>query len=38
MATCTHPDQIEIIKPPADIAGGEEWSWCVIDELAFVVR
>jgi uncharacterized UBP type Zn finger protein len=88
MAACSHLDQVEILRPPAEIAGceeclkiggtwlhlrmcqtcgqigccdsspnrhasrhardaehpvlrsvepGEDWSWCVIDEAAFVV-
>jgi uncharacterized UBP type Zn finger protein len=88
MATCSHLDQVEILRPPAEIAGceeclkiggtwlhlrmcqtcgrigccdsspnrhatrhardaehpvlrsvepGEDWSWCVIDEAAFVL-
>jgi uncharacterized UBP type Zn finger protein len=89
MASCSHLDQVEILRPPAEIAGceeclkiggtwlhlrmcqtcgrigccdsspnrhatrhardaehpvlrsaepGEEWSWCVVDEVAFIVR
>jgi uncharacterized UBP type Zn finger protein len=88
MASCSHLDQVEILRPPAEIAGceeclkiggtwlhlrmcqtcgrigccdsspnrhatrhardaehpvlrsvepGEDWSWCVIDEAAFVL-
>jgi uncharacterized UBP type Zn finger protein len=88
MATCSHLDQVEILRPPAEVAGceeclkiggtwlhlrmcqtcgqigccdsspnrhatrhardadhpvlrsvepGEDWSWCVIDEAAFVL-
>jgi hypothetical protein len=34
---CAHLDQISISGLPATIAGCEDWSWCFVDEVAFVV-
>jgi hypothetical protein len=49
-ALCTHTDQIRMVELPETIAAaptaspaaaaepGEDWSWCVIDEVGFVVE
>ena len=34
MTTCSHLDQISILDLPAE--PGEEWSWCYVDEVAFI--
>jgi hypothetical protein len=36
-AICTHLDEIRI-EPPEAVAGCEDWSWCYLDEVAFVVE
>jgi hypothetical protein len=33
---CSHLDHVHVIAPD-EIAGCEDWSWCVIDEIAFVL-
>ena len=47
MTACTHLDQIEFLELPEPVVGcteclatepGEEWSWCDVDEVAFVVE
>jgi hypothetical protein len=41
MATCTHLGEIRVEDPPPIIRSaepGEDWSWCYVDELAFVVE
>jgi hypothetical protein len=43
-AVCTHLDQIEVRELPAAVDGcedclrtGEDWNWCYVDEVAFLV-
>jgi hypothetical protein len=36
-AICSHTDSIELTEPPDQIAGCEDWSWCYVDDVAFVV-
>jgi hypothetical protein len=36
VSACTHLDQVRV-DPPAEFAGCEDWSWCYVDELAFVL-
>jgi len=46
MAVCTHLDRIAVLRLPDAIAGCEEclrigsteWSWCYVDEVAFLVQ
>ena len=43
---CSHLDSATLTELPAEIAGlivrsaepGEDWSWCYVDNVAFVVR
>lgn len=34
---CSHTDSIVLTELPAAIAGREDWSWCYLDQVAFVM-
>jgi hypothetical protein len=36
-AICSHLDSIELTDLPAELAECEGWSWCYVDDVAFVV-
>jgi hypothetical protein len=34
---CSHTDRIALTELPSAIPGCENWSWCYVDEVAFLV-